>query len=60
MVNYGFTNSRANYKLDHLIPSEVGGAPSGVKNLWLGPGYGANSFHYKDSFENYLHSQVCS
>ena len=34
MAAYGFTNARANYELDHLIPLELGGAPSAVANLW--------------------------
>src|SRR2546426_4112782 len=33
MQAYGFTDSTANYELDHLISLELGGAPSDVKNL---------------------------
>ena len=57
--SYGFTDSRANYELDHLIPLEVGGNPRSVTNLWPEPGYGQYNFHVKDRFENYLHNAVC-
>jgi len=60
MQEYGFTDSTSNYELDHLIPLELGGAPSDVKNLWPEPYYTNPSSYNKDSFENYLHDQVCS
>jgi hypothetical protein len=60
MHSYGFTDSRSNYELDHLVPLEIGGNPSGVANLWPEPGYGQYNFHVKDRFENYLHNAVCS
>jgi hypothetical protein len=60
MQSYGFTDSRSNYELDHLISLEIGGNPTDVKNLWPEPGYGQNNFHIKDRFENYLHNAVCS
>jgi hypothetical protein len=60
MKSYGFTDSRSNYELDHLIPLEVGGHPTDVKNLFPEPGYGQYNFHIKDRFENYLHSAVCN
>ncbi|HXS60495.1 MAG TPA: hypothetical protein VN703_06755 [Candidatus Sulfopaludibacter sp.] len=59
MHSYGFTDSRTNYELDHLIPLEVGGNPRSVTNLWPEPGYGQYNFHVKDKFENYLHNAVC-
>jgi hypothetical protein len=59
MKSYGFTDSRFNYEFDHLIPLEVGGHPTDVKNLFPEPGYGQYNFHIKDRFENYLHDQVC-
>jgi len=59
MKSYGFTDSRFNYEFDHLIPLEVGGHPTDVKNLFPEPGYGKYNFHIKDRFENYLHDQVC-
>lgn len=60
MQAYGFTDSRSNYELDHLISLEIGGNPTDVRNLWPEPGYGQYNFHIKDRFENYLHNAVCS
>jgi hypothetical protein len=60
MQSYGFTDSRSNYELDHLISLEIGGNPKDVRNLWPEPGYGQYNFHIKDRFENYLHKQVCN
>jgi hypothetical protein len=60
MQSYGFTDSRSNYELDHLISLEIGGNPTDVRNLWPEPGYGQYNFHIKDRFENYLHNAVCS
>lgn len=60
MNSYGFTDSRSNYELDHLISLEIGGNPTDVRNLWPEPGYGQYNFHIKDRFENYLHNQVCN
>ncbi|HZA08346.1 MAG TPA: hypothetical protein VE619_11635 [Nitrososphaeraceae archaeon] len=60
MKSYGFTDSRSNYELDHLVPLEIGGNPTNVKNLWPEPGYGQYNFHVKDRFENYLHNAVCN
>jgi hypothetical protein len=33
MDSYGFTDSRANYELDHLIPLSIDGNPKSVTNL---------------------------
>ncbi len=60
MRSYGFTDSRSNYELDHLIPLAVGGHPTDVKNLFPEPGYGQFNYHMKDRFENYLHKAVCN
>ncbi|MBI3640304.1 MAG: hypothetical protein HY223_08330 [Thaumarchaeota archaeon] len=60
MQAYGFTDSKSNYELDHLIPLELGGAPSDVKNLWPESYYTNQNSYDKDGFENYLHDQVCS
>ena len=60
MQSYGFTDSRSNYELDHLVSLEIGGNPTDVRNLWPEPGYGQYNFHIKDRFENYLHNQVCN
>lgn len=60
MQAYGYTDSPANYELDHLISLELGGAPADVKNLWP-ESYGTTpNAHSKDRFENYLHKEVCS
>jgi hypothetical protein len=60
MKSYGLTESLSKYELDHLIPLEVGGNPTDVKNLWPeAHGGDPNSFE-KDKFEDYLHNQVCS
>jgi hypothetical protein len=60
MQSYGFTDSRSNYELDHLIPLEIGGNPYDVRNLWPEPGYGQYNFDVKDRYENYLNNAVCS
>ncbi|MDC8453590.1 MAG: hypothetical protein LV477_11870 [Candidatus Nitrosotalea sp.] len=60
MKSYGIKDSMKDYELDHLIPLEVGGNPTDVKNLWPEPRYGNNTASMKDSVENYLHEQVCS
>lgn len=60
MHSYGFTDSRSNYELDHLIPLSIGGSPKSVTNLWPEPGYGQYDYHIKDRYENYLHRAVCS
>jgi hypothetical protein len=60
MKSYGFSGTPSSYELDHLIPLEIGGNPTAVKNLWPEPGYGQDNYHAKDRFENYLHDQICS
>jgi len=57
MKAYGIKDSLKNYELDHLIPLEIGGNPTDVKNLWPEP---HSSSSTKDGLENYLHDQVCS
>jgi hypothetical protein len=56
----GLPGGLADYEEDHVVPLEVGGAPSDPRNLtpehYAEP-YGA---HDKDKVENYLHDQVCS
>lgn len=42
---------------DHLVPLELGGAPSDPRNLWFEPGHIPNP---KDAVENKLNSAVCS
>lgn len=51
----------SDYEEDHLIPLELGGAPSDVRNLWPEPSNAAaGSSGAKDQLENKLHSVVCS
>lgn len=55
---YGYADANlSHYEEDHLIPLEVGGAPSDPKNLW--PEYGSSP-NAKDTVENRCHSQVCN
>jgi hypothetical protein len=58
MRAYGYINgtSASNYELDHLIPLELGGNPTSVKNLWPEP---HPSSYVKDNLENKLHDEVC-
>lgn len=49
------------YEEDHLIPLELGGAPSDVHNLWPEPSIASTGGSgEKDQLENKLHSLVCS
>jgi len=56
---YGIDYSlHSNYEVDHLISLELGGS-NDISNLWP-ENYIINSgARTKDSFENYLHSQIC-
>lgn len=60
MKSYGLRDSLSKYELDHLIPLEIGGNPTDVKNLWPEVHGGDSNSFEKDKFENYLHKQVCS
>ena len=51
--------SASHYEEDHLIPLEVGGSASSVKNLWPEPRYVTWGASKKDVLENTLHSLVC-
>jgi hypothetical protein len=59
MDAYGLTDSVKHYELDHLIPLELGGAPSDVANLWPEASDPAPGYHEKDLVENFLHDMVC-
>lgn len=50
----------SHYEEDHLIPLEVGGSATSVKNLWPEPRYVAWGAAKKDALENRLHAMVCS
>jgi hypothetical protein len=57
---YGYSDTiPSDYEFDHLIPLELGGNPTDMKNLWAEPNYGTYNAYDKDGFENYLHRQVC-
>ena len=45
------------YEVDHLIPLEIGGAPTDIRNLWPEP---THSARVKDEVENQLHDLVCN
>jgi hypothetical protein len=54
---YGYTDiNTSDYEEDHLIPLEVGGAPSDPANLW--PEFGSIP-NPKDKIENLCHQKVC-
>ena len=61
MKAYGYSDSPANYELDHLISLELGGHPSDVRNLWP-EAYGRSQWDAarKDQVENKLHALVCA
>jgi len=57
--NYGSSDLKL-FEEDHLIPLELGGNPTNVKNLWPEPWTGNQGAHYKDQLENKLKSLVCA
>lgn len=59
MKAYGDTDSPSKYELDHLIPLELGGAPSDVKNLFPESYAGTYGATTKDKLENKLNYLVC-
>ena len=56
---HGDTSAR-DYEEDHLIPLEVGGNPTSVKNLWPEPRLTAWGAAKKDALENAMHRLVCN
>lgn len=56
MGEYGDTRPIYDYEEDHLIPLELGGAPSDPHNLWPDPGASPNM---KDDVENAANRAVC-
>ena len=57
MAAYAETGPMGNYEEDHLVPLELGGAPSDPRNLW--PEYGASP-NRKDRVEDAANAAVCS
>jgi hypothetical protein len=55
----GDTSAR-DYEEDHLIPLEVGGSPTSVRNLWPEPWDVTWNAGRKDRLENVMHELVCS
>lgn len=47
------------YEEDHLIPLEVGGNPTSVKNLWPEPWHVTWNAGRKDRLEGVMHDLVC-
>jgi hypothetical protein len=62
MVAYHLTGPADDYELDHLVPLEVGGAPSAATNLWpqLNSHPASNVANVKDPVEDYVHHAVCT
>lgn len=58
--NLGGDTRASHYEEDHLIPLEVGGSPTSVKNLWPEPRNIVWGASRKDRLENALHRLVCS
>ena len=58
--NYRGDTSAHDYEEDHLVPLEVGGSPSSIKNLWPQPWLVTWSAGKKDRLENKMHSLVCN
>lgn len=56
MAAYDDAGSMSGYEEDHLIPLELGGAPSNPENLWPEPGASPNP---KDRVEDALNAAVC-
>lgn len=55
---YGYADTNpAHYREDHLIPVELGGAPSDPRNIWPQPNGSAN---LKDRVDDELHQAVCA
>lgn len=55
---HGDTDAR-DYEEDHLIPLEVGGNPTSVKNLWPEPWNVTWGAGRKDRLEDVMHDLVC-
>ena len=58
--NYKGDTNPADYEEDHLVPLEVGGDPTSVKNLFPQPWHVTWNAGTKDRLENKIHSLVCT
>jgi hypothetical protein len=57
--NLGGDTRASDYEEDHLIPLEVGGNPTSVKNLWPEPWDTKWNAGLKDTLEDTMHRLVC-
>jgi hypothetical protein len=63
IAEYGYRDRRLrDYEEDHLIPLELGGAPTDPRNLWPEPHEAAGDWgsYAKDRLESRLNELVCS
>jgi hypothetical protein len=60
MVAYSLKGRPGLYEEDHLIPLELGGAPTDPRNLWPQRWDGPLGAHAKDVIENRLRVGVCA
>ena len=62
LVQYGEPGPLSAYEEDHLVPLEVGGAPSDPRNLWPQPRTGppGETAADKDQVESRQHDAVCA
>ena len=57
---YNLPGKPSQYEEDHMIPLELGGAPTNPNNLWPQLRTGLHSAGGKDKKENLLHKEVCN
>jgi hypothetical protein len=57
---YGLLDSSTRYELDHLIPLELGGHPTDVRNLWPERFLPRPGAYEKDEVENFLNVEICT
>jgi hypothetical protein len=63
IAEYGYSDRRLrDYEEDHLIPLELGGAPTDPRNLWPEPHEASGDWgsYAKDRLESRLNDLVCS
>jgi hypothetical protein len=61
IAEYGYADRRlSDYQEDHLVPLELGGAPSDPRNLWPQPRHTTPGAAEKDDLERLLHHRVCA